>query len=255
MVVIESPRPFLVVCGMHRSNTSLLARVLSATGVTFGENLVGANAANPYGHFEHVELLALHRRILKRNGTSWRPWRHTMIAVDAPERDRITEIVRQSMPPTGVWGFKVPDATLLLDFWAQFPAARFAFIFRDPERTIYSMLRRAGRQIYFKPYFALNALLTYCVYNEKILRFATASPERCVVVHNEALLESPRSVVDRIQSGLSLDFENRGADDDLVDRDIKGMRHHGLARWYARRLAGLERPQRVYRQLLELSGD
>ncbi len=251
--VTETGAPFLVICGMHRSNTSLLARTVAEAGADVGDKLVGANESNPYGHYEHVELLRFHRDVLQKNGQSWRAWRHRRLNVSEADRAHAFQLVEDARVGDKVCGFKVPDATLLLDFWTQHPDARFVFIFREPEKTIYSVLRRSGNQIYYKPYFALNALLTYCVYNENIREFMRRSPERCVLFHNESLLASPSSVIERIASRFSLPLDKDAASDALVDRNIKGMQHKRLAQWYSKTLGQSGRAKSVYGDLLSMA--
>ena len=61
MISLGSP---LVVAGMHRSGTSLLASLLSTLSVDMGRNLLGPDAHNVRGYFEDVEFLTLQRRTL-----------------------------------------------------------------------------------------------------------------------------------------------------------------------------------------------
>ena len=42
----------LVVTGMHRSGTSMVAAYLQQAGVSIGRNLIGPAPGNPRGHFE-----------------------------------------------------------------------------------------------------------------------------------------------------------------------------------------------------------
>ena len=56
-------RPLLIL-GMHRSGTSLLAALLEDWGVHIGETLVGADVGNPRGHFEDRDILDFHTRAL-----------------------------------------------------------------------------------------------------------------------------------------------------------------------------------------------
>ena len=54
----------LVVAGFHRSGTSLVTEILSRAGLFVGDDLIGANPSNPYGHFEDREVVRLHDRLL-----------------------------------------------------------------------------------------------------------------------------------------------------------------------------------------------
>jgi hypothetical protein len=55
----------LVICGMHRSGTSLTASLFGGAGVNLGDRLVGPNVGNSLGHFEDVSFLEFHMRVLR----------------------------------------------------------------------------------------------------------------------------------------------------------------------------------------------
>ena len=57
-------RPIVMVLGMHRSGTSLCSHVLSALGLDMADDL-DINPTNPKGHWERVEIVAFHDRILQ----------------------------------------------------------------------------------------------------------------------------------------------------------------------------------------------
>jgi len=65
----------LLVLGMHRSGTSVLARVLSFLGASLPRHLVPASDSNPTGHWEPARLVELHQQLLAALGTSWDDWR------------------------------------------------------------------------------------------------------------------------------------------------------------------------------------
>ncbi|HEX9941494.1 MAG TPA: hypothetical protein VGG03_05740 [Thermoanaerobaculia bacterium] len=53
----------IVVAGMHRSGTSLVASILAAFGISMGEQRI-ADQNNPRGYFEDLDFLALDRHML-----------------------------------------------------------------------------------------------------------------------------------------------------------------------------------------------
>lgn len=241
----------VVVSGMHRSNTSLLAQVLNSVGIRFGSQLVNASENNPHGHFEDIPLVKFHEAVLAENRSSWRAWRHRKYSV-SENLDRVArEIVCSNTDDEPAWGFKVPHATLLLDYWAGYDQAVFVLIFRDPRSVIHSALRRIGRQVYYKPYFALNMCLTYCVYNERILDFARQEANRVHLVHNQDLLQSPRRTIEEIDERLQIGLNFNAFDSAIIDRSIKGMKDRMLARAYAKAFGHITRASTVYSSLLE----
>src|SRR5215470_8442214 len=54
----------VVLTGMHRSGTSLVASMLSALSIDMGQELLPADSNNVRGYFEDVEFLELQRRML-----------------------------------------------------------------------------------------------------------------------------------------------------------------------------------------------
>ncbi|HMB65244.1 MAG TPA: hypothetical protein VKO42_00060, partial [Patescibacteria group bacterium] len=54
----------VVVIGMHRSGTSLVAGIMQCLGVDMGSNLLSGNRGNPLGFFEDEDILDLNKRIL-----------------------------------------------------------------------------------------------------------------------------------------------------------------------------------------------
>ena len=65
----ETPKPDIVcILGMHRSGTSLLARMLNLMGVSLGPEqfLMQPTIDNPKGYWEHDEIVGLNNEILRR---------------------------------------------------------------------------------------------------------------------------------------------------------------------------------------------
>lgn len=60
--------------GMHRSGTSAVTRVMNILGAALPERLMPKAAANPVGHFEPMEIVNIHERLLKSAGTDWADW-------------------------------------------------------------------------------------------------------------------------------------------------------------------------------------
>src|SRR5579864_6251037 len=67
----------LVVTGMHRSGTSLLASFVRAAGINLGETFYPADGANPLGYFEDLEILEMQRKMMLActlDESGWRDW-------------------------------------------------------------------------------------------------------------------------------------------------------------------------------------
>lgn len=62
----------ILITGMHRSGTSLVARILHLHGVAVPEDLEPANELNVTAYWESVALIALHDEMLKEAHSSWK---------------------------------------------------------------------------------------------------------------------------------------------------------------------------------------
>jgi SAM-dependent methyltransferase len=55
----------VLICGVHRSGTSLVARLLQAMGANLGSKIdVSPVTSNPFGHWEHDEIWRIQERLL-----------------------------------------------------------------------------------------------------------------------------------------------------------------------------------------------
>jgi glycosyltransferase involved in cell wall biosynthesis len=177
----------LIITGMHRSGTSLVASVLQRAGLMIGEDLLGVHRGNPWGHFEDRDFLGLHEDGIRARGIGSHgygtglhvPDTSLLSGFDADERQRALGLVEQraSIPH---WGFKDPRTTLFLESWSQLlPDARFLLVYRHPLDVVLSLLRRAAgtdRKILIDP---LIGHETWQVYNARVLDFARRHRDRC----------------------------------------------------------------------------
>jgi hypothetical protein len=63
------------ILGMHRSGTSMIARIMNLLGVSLPANLMGGGAGNKVGHWESKRLVKYNDKILKQLGSRWDDWR------------------------------------------------------------------------------------------------------------------------------------------------------------------------------------
>ena len=133
-----SKHPVCIV-GMHRSGTSMVARLLQLCGLDLGPKnmLMGASPSNQGGHFEHREFVDLNQALLERLGGSWdnppdlkEGWERDPSLYEFTLRARklITNFA-----PNARWGWKDPRTTLLLPFWKQLiPNMLYVICVRNP---------------------------------------------------------------------------------------------------------------------------
>ena len=134
--------PVLVIGGMHRSGTSLVAAVCQSAGLDVGAELLPGHASNPLGHFEDLDFYRFHEAALTAAGRVPAGYgiSDAPVVVDASARGRAEALVAARRAGGRPWGWKDPRTVLFLDFWLEMlPEARFLFVFRDPAEVADSL--------------------------------------------------------------------------------------------------------------------
>ena len=145
------PSEVVAVLGMHRSGTSLIARILNLIGVDLGpeDQLMAAHRDdNPKGYWENTRIVELNDRILEAVGGTWdRP----PLLADGWERsdrldtfrDEAREIVSEALTGGDVTGWKDPRTSLLLPFWETVvPVSASIIVIRHPFQVVSSLAKR-----------------------------------------------------------------------------------------------------------------
>ena len=132
----------LVIAGMHRSGTSLLANWLQQCGLNIGEELVPAGVGNPLGHFEDTEFLNFHQAVLKENHLETLVTNQEIDISEAQYQTAVGIAAKRSALPQ--WGWKDPRTCLFMGLWKDvIPEAAVLCIFRHPAEVVDSFRRRA----------------------------------------------------------------------------------------------------------------
>lgn len=206
----------LVIAGFHRSGTSLVAELLHRGGLFLGDDLLGAMASNPYGHFEDREFLELHREIIEANGETWQVDSLRPLHVPGGLWQRMRELVNHRSLEHSRWGFKDPRCCFLLGAWKHLvPDAGVVVVYRTPGASVYSLERRqsgdllrgegpeeAHRRFWREPDHGLRMWLAH---NRALLAFVDAHPGDCLVVPFRYLRDGfplVRAVNRRLDAGL-----------------------------------------------------
>ena len=137
----------ILVAGFHRSGTSAVARALHTVGLHLGHELLGAESANPYGHFEDLAVIAAHDDALGRTGQTWKSPDTCADPNDEILRGDIQNIVTDRERSGRPWAIKDPRLCLFLQEWLDAaPAANVIVVFRRPGDAIASLHRRHVRR-------------------------------------------------------------------------------------------------------------
>jgi hypothetical protein len=179
----------VVITGMHRSGTSLVASLLQSAGIHVGDSLMSGNAANPRGFFEDLDFYEFQEHLLHDRGQTYLHIKDDFTFEPTPaETDRARQLL-DDRSQRSLWGWKDPRTSLFLPFWQQLlPDARFVFVYRHPIEVLLSLVRRGEFDSHPAP---INGLRAWLIYNANIRRFCEQHRERCLLAHIESIVESP----------------------------------------------------------------
>lgn len=132
----------VIITGMHRSGTSMVAGLLQYCGLYLGNNLLGPGKTNSKGHFEDKDFLALNISILKKNRGDWNsPPAHIKFKGHRLKKDMMDFL--DKWPQDKIVGFKDPRTCLTLKLWKEIidPAALKIVVVYRPFEEIMESLR------------------------------------------------------------------------------------------------------------------
>ena len=209
----------VVVLGMHRSGTSLVAGCLQRLGVDFGPRLMPPNADNPRGYFEHNDVVNLHDRLLLALNRSWdetAPFPAEWFLDEerlAPYRAQLLGLLHRDFPVAPLWGLKDPRMCLLLPWWERIwpeTASRPLFILvrRRPSEVAASLARREGMS-------AAKASLLWLRHTLEAERWTR--PHDRLLVDFEKFLTDETAALAPIRRALGLPMASEGQAAPLVD--------------------------------------
>lgn len=224
----------LIILGMHRSGTSLVANWINSMNLNIGSDLLKGGIGNIEGHFEDREFHDLHEDVLKKNGLIYGGLKGPF-KIEISENDRIkfNNLVLNKNIKNTQWGWKDPRTCLFLDEYIRIlPDAKFLIIYRDCYEVVNSLIRReikffkrnytkVSRLNKFKYFlwskrYAKNIerfnssefIKTWIFYNEKILSLmASQDASKFIVCDQNKLLKSDENIYNTINKKWGFEIE------------------------------------------------
>jgi hypothetical protein len=202
----------LIITGMHRSGTSLVASLLQTAGVDIGSRLMPPAAHNVRGYFEDTDLYHLSRQLLAACCPADLPGFHEIGWVDGGEIDldkaeAFREAARQLIARrrdlgSAIWGWKDPRTVMLLDFWDELiPAARYLFVYRRGWVSAASFAE--SLPTIFQGH-AHWPIAIWKQYNERLMAFFRKNRARCLLVCADAVVDNPEGFLHLVASRFAL---------------------------------------------------
>jgi hypothetical protein len=207
---------------MHRSGTSVMAKLLHAHGLWRGApaDMEARTPHNPDGHFEHMGLRHVNDAVLAAFGGTWdRPpefpesWEHSPEL--EPVRREAAAVIAAF--PDRPWGFKDPRTSLTLPFWRDLVgSATYVVCLRHPFEVADSLQRRNQMP-------PEQALRLWEQHYRAVL--AATSPEERLVVAYDDLCDHPVEVSADLLGRLPLPLAPVSPDA-ARDAVSPALRHH-----------------------------
>ena len=159
----------IIVLGMHRSATSLVAKGLHDAYVNMGDELLGSSSSNIEGHFEDVDFLRLNIDILNVAGGRWDypPPETNIMQAGEYYSGRIEALIAEKKKNKKLWGWKDPRTTLTIRCYMPFLNKEdviFVSCFRNPYTVAKSLEKRNNMRID-------EGVKLAHIYNERLLKF------------------------------------------------------------------------------------
>ena len=209
-----------VVCivGMHRSGTSMIARLLNLWGLDLGR--VKALSRDSRAPFENRAFNRINRALLDHLASSWdnppRP-------AEGWELDSALEPLRvearhliESFSGSAHWGWKDPKTTVLLPFWQRLvPDLRFVVCVRSPLEVAQSLAKRNGFSIG-------HGAHLWDQYTRAAIRYSEGYPR--IFTFYEDFFREPLEEVKRVANFCGL--EAKAPLPDIQETIRSEMRHH-----------------------------
>jgi hypothetical protein len=143
----------IVVLGMHRSATSMLARSMhKSEEVWMGDRLMLGLPDNPKGHYEQLPIVWLNNEILEAAGGSWDnpPNRLDILKLRGKFDDRMRQELERLEDGSEFdsIGFKDPRTCLTIELWEPFlKNPQYVCSFKNPIDIATSLNKRDGMPI------------------------------------------------------------------------------------------------------------
>lgn len=237
-------RLLVLVLGMHRSGTSVMARGLAALGIRLGDRLIPAHPCNPKGFFEDMDINVRNDLLLRALGAGWehpvslREFQGTLrrFATSDYGQAALALLLNKMQAADGAaaeggrprpapLAFKEPRMSRLMTFWrplflAAGCAPHVCLALRHPAHVAASLTARNG-------FPAAQGWRLWLHYTLDALEGSLGLP--ALVVEYDALLAAPEAQMRRIAHWLGLTADEDGLRvfcDSFLDRSLC---HHGAS--------------------------
>jgi hypothetical protein len=221
----------VVITGMHRSGTSMLANWLKACGLNVGSNLVGNNSSNPYGHFEDWEFVDIHNIAVNNEGTYLFEKALSENLINNI-KEKAKPLINQKNKTLEHWGFKDPRTCMFLEMYEELlDNPVYVFIYRNYSDASNSYFNREllyNRKNNIKRYFnwvfplfkkriRKRYIKSWILHNTNIINHIKTSKNPCFLIEFDDLKSSSAFFISAFKKELS--FLNEVNFNDKIEKE------------------------------------
>lgn len=234
---MNSGKKLIVVLGMHRSGTSVLARSLEAFRINLGSSApVKKGPDNPRGYWEDSDFVALNEEIFSYLKAEWFHLARLSAAdlwklESAGFFERASELLQKRVEKNPIYGLKDPRIPRLMPFWRRVFLqsgydVRYLCAVRHPLSVAESLKKRqniAPQHSYFM----------WLLHTIEGLVGSADFPR--LVVHYDRMIQDPHRELGRIARALDLEVDPEAASEFVEEFLSEDLRHSsfGSADWPA----------------------
>jgi hypothetical protein len=192
----------ICITGMHRTGTSMVARMLNLSGLYLGEedDILPAGLHNPEGYWENRNFLAINDGVLNELGAGWDfppelqvGWESNPTLV--PWKTKAATLVKQ-FSMRSFWGWKDPRNSLIMPFWqGLIPNMRVIICIRSPWEAASSLYQRNH---FSHP----SSYYLWHIYYRSLL--SALKLEDRLVTHYDKYFQEPKAELGRILDWLGI---------------------------------------------------
>jgi hypothetical protein len=196
----------ICITGMHRSGTSMVARLLNLCGLSLGResDLLNPGPDNPEGFWENVRFVKINEALLAEFGGAWDV--PPVLPGNWAQDPRLLPLCAQASELTqgfanyAHWGWKDPRTSLTLTFWQELlPDLRVIICLRNPSEVADSLYRRGYN----------SATFTFQLWQTYYERLLAATPlEKRLITHHDAYFSQPEAELGRVLYWLGWSVPN-----------------------------------------------
>ncbi len=192
----------IIVLGMHRSGTSMIAGVLQKLGVNMGRDCIGASVNNPFGHFEDIDLIALNQKILSAVDADWKhpPLREAIYSLKDKFNQPIKQVFNQNRDRLRGW--KDPRTSITIELLLPYLNNPYFVVCRRSKQAVKGSLQE-------RSLIEFDGGQLWQEYNQRIDNFFDHHPNlKKIEVQYEKFIRRPKRNINRIISFLAIKPRN-----------------------------------------------